>query len=238
LAGILADTSGAQTLEEKIKAIEALQPPTTFKELCSFIDAVNFYRDMWPRRSHILSTLTELTGATHFHWEQQHQAAFKQMKKLLATDAMLVAYPDHNLPFDIYTNASDFQLGSVVMQNKCLVAYYTCKLNSAHGNYTVIEKELFSFVETFHKFCSMLLGAVITIYTDHCNLTYLTLNTQRVLCWRLYLEEFSRTFAYIPGPMNVLADFFSRSLWRGTMSPTLTVRPLFLLLIHSVGLKF
>jgi RNase H-like domain found in reverse transcriptase len=69
---------------------------------------VNFYRDMWPCHSHI-------------HWEQQHQGAFEQMKKLLAADAML-AYPDHNLPFDIYTDASAFQLGSVVMQNKCPVA--------------------------------------------------------------------------------------------------------------------
>jgi hypothetical protein len=88
---------GLKPWQKKIKAIEALQPPTTFKELQSFIGAVNFYRDMWPCCSHILAPLTELTGATHFHWEQQHQAA----------DAML-AYPDHNLPFDIYTYASDF----------------------------------------------------------------------------------------------------------------------------------
>jgi RNase H-like domain found in reverse transcriptase/Reverse transcriptase (RNA-dependent DNA polymerase) len=164
---------------KKNQIIEALQPPTTFKELRSFIGAVNFYHDMWPHRSHILAPLTELTGATHFHWEQQHQAAFEQMKKLLAADAML-AYPDHNLviPFDIYNDASDFQLGSVVMQNKCPVAYYTCKLNSAQHNYTVIEIELLSIVETFPKFCSMLLGAVITVSTDHRNPTYSTLNTQ------------------------------------------------------------
>jgi hypothetical protein len=91
---------------KKIEAIEALQPPTTFKELRSFIGAANFYRDMWPQRSHILSPLTELTGATHFCWEQQRQSEFKQMKKLLAADAMF-AYPDQNF-FYIYTDASDF----------------------------------------------------------------------------------------------------------------------------------
>jgi hypothetical protein len=68
---------GLKPWRKKIKAIEALQPPTTFKELQSFVGAVNFYHDMWPCCSHILAPLTELTGATHFHWEQQHQAAFE-----------------------------------------------------------------------------------------------------------------------------------------------------------------
>jgi hypothetical protein len=55
-----------------------------------------------------------LTGKGKFVWETKHQKAFEEMKALIATDAVL-SCPDHNKGFEIHTDASDCQLGAVVI---------------------------------------------------------------------------------------------------------------------------
>ena len=48
------------------------------------------------------------------------------------------------------------------------------------------------------------------VYTDHQNLTYKHFNTERVMRWRLILEEFNPTLTYIKGENNIVADALSR----------------------------
>ena len=56
----------------------------------------------------------------------------------------------------------------------------------------------------------MLLGGNLKIYTDHKNLIFRTLSLERVLRWRMYMEQFYYTLEYLEGEKNILADCFSR----------------------------
>jgi hypothetical protein len=184
--------TGIKPWRKKIDAILQLAAPTSLKELRSFIGAITFYRDMFPRRSHLLAPLTEATGQTKqkhdgkstsktknkFIWSSACQQAFEAIKAVIAKNVLL-SYPDHNHPFHVYTDASDLQLGAVIMQHGRPVAFYSRKLNPAQRNYTTMEKELLSLVETLKEFRTMLLGCKeLHVHTDHRNLTYANLTSQ------------------------------------------------------------
>ena len=71
------------------------------------------------------------------------------MKAVIAKDTLL-AYADHNNKLYIKTDTSDYQLGGQIFQKEYWrednttvehdIAFYTRKLNSAHKNYSTIEK--------------------------------------------------------------------------------------------------
>jgi hypothetical protein len=65
-------------------------------------------------------------------------------------------------------------------------------------------------VETLKEIRNILLGQKIKVRTDHENLTYKNFNSDRVMRWRLYIEEYSPDLQYIKGTHNVVADALSR----------------------------
>ena len=109
----------------------------------------------------------------------------------------LLTYPDFNETFKTQTDDSGFQLGMVIIQKGKLIAFCSIKLNDAQRWYTVTEIELLRTVETLKEFRTMLLGHKLIIYTNHKNTTYKTFITDRVLIWRLILEEYAPHIEYI-----------------------------------------
>ena len=98
--------------------------PKTIRQIRRFVGLVNYYRDLFFRRAHLLAPLTKLCSPkVKFKWTQIEQDAFEAVKNQLAADIML-AYPDFSKTFEIYTDASDYQLGGVIMQNGKPIAFF------------------------------------------------------------------------------------------------------------------
>jgi hypothetical protein len=109
---------------------------------------------MWPSCAHVLKLLTDQSGLKKrapIKWTDEMQKAFDKMHLLMAANA-LAAYPDHNKRFDVYTDASDFQLGACIIQEGRPVAYFSRKLTKSQQNYTTMEKEMLSIVATLKEF--------------------------------------------------------------------------------------
>ena len=79
------------------------------------------------------------------------------MKTTIAKDVVL-AYLDFTKPFDIYTDTSTKQLGSVITQDNRPIAFFSRKLSGAQSKYTVTKLELLAIVETLKEFNGMLWG--------------------------------------------------------------------------------
>ncbi|EJK55944.1 hypothetical protein THAOC_24256 [Thalassiosira oceanica] len=110
------------------------------------------------------------------------------------------ASSNHNKAFYIYTDASDYQLGAVIMQ----------KLHPTQRNCSTIEKELLLIVMTLKTYKTMLYGVDLQIYIDHKTLIFKNFNTQQVLLWRCLIEGFHPRLFYIEKKHNISADAFSR----------------------------
>ena len=115
------------------------------------------------------------------------------------THKTLIAYPHFSKKFDKHPDASDFQLGVVIIQEVKKIVFYSRKLTKHPTRYKETEKELLSIVENLRYFCTILLGQELKIYTNHKNLFCKTISTDRVLRCRLILNQYIPEIEYTPG---------------------------------------
>ena len=122
----------------------------------------------------------------------------------------MLRFPDHSLPFAIYTDASNYQIWATIKQKGFTVAYFSRKLTPTQRRYPTIEQEMMAIVEVLKEYRNFLLGASITIFTDHKNLLSQSSDNNRVFIWKQKIEEYNVNLKYVKGQNNVEADALSR----------------------------
>ena len=97
-------------------------------EVRQFIGVVNYYCNMWARRSHKLAPLDKITSnKVKFKWTKIEQDDFDKIKWIVSRDTLL-PFAGYNEEFKIHTNAINFQLVAVISQKGKPIAFYSIKL--------------------------------------------------------------------------------------------------------------
>ena len=218
--GYHVDSSGISPLSDRVEAIRDAVPPTTVKELQSFLGLINYYRKFIPRAAeHLFHLFEALKGKPKtLEWTADCQRSFDAVKNALATTTLL-HHPRQGAALALTTDASKYAIGGVLEQSTKdgwePLAFYSAKLQDRQRLWPPYDRELLAAFRSIRHFRPMLEGRAFTLYTDHLSLVpSVAKKTEPQTARQAYqlseIAEYTTDLRYIRGKANVVADALSR----------------------------
>ena len=223
--GHIMSGKGITPLPEKLESIQKILPPKTPKEVKQFLGLIGYYCKFVPRFSDLAQLLNALTRKNvAFEWTPVCQKSFEMLKTSLMTEPILT-YPDPNLPYVLFTDASKYAWACVPTQEKTHVmeekevkilhpiTYMSGLFRGSEMNWACLMKEAYAIYMSIKKLAYYLEDVDITLRSDHLPLKkFIAKNTlnSKANNWAIEILPFCITFEYIKGIKTTLADTMSR----------------------------
>ena len=188
--GHIVSGEGITPLPGKLISIQKMLPPKTPKEIKQFLGLIGYYRKFVPRFSDLARPLNSLTRKdVEFEWTSKCQESFKLLKTSLMTDPILT-YPDPNLPYVLFTDASKYAWACILTQEKTHIiegketrllhpiTYMSGLFRGSQLNWACLTKETYAIYMSTKKLTYYLEDADVTLRSDHLPLKkFLAKNT-------------------------------------------------------------
>ena len=215
--GHIVSKEGLKPDPDKIKVIQNYPTPHNVKSLRQALGLFGYYRRFCEGYSKVASPLYALMKKqVPFEWTEECQQAFDALKSKLISPPIL-AYPDFNQKFVLYTDASAESVGMVLSQcidgHERVISYAGRSLNKHQRNYSITEKELLAVILAFRHFAPYLRGRQFDLITDHQALKWLIDQKEpqgRLARWLMAVQEYQFTVIYKPGRLHSNVDPLSR----------------------------
>ncbi|XP_038973404.1 uncharacterized protein LOC103699041 [Phoenix dactylifera] len=210
--GHIITEDGVSVDPDKVQAVVAWPTPTTAKEVRGFLGLAGYYRKFIRNFGTMAAPMTKLLTKEKFHWSEEAETAFNQLKQALTTPPTL-CLPDFSQTFVVECDASGAGIGAVLTQHNKPIAYFSEALKGTALTLSTYEKEMLAIVKAIRKWRPYLLEKPFTVRTDHKSLKYLLeqrITTPAQTRWLPKLLGYDYTIEYKKGPKNQAADSLSR----------------------------
>ncbi|KAM1110407.1 hypothetical protein ACFX19_009806 [Malus domestica] len=164
------------------------------------------------------STLLKLKDSDKFMWNEEHQAAFTQIKVSLTNPPVLVP-PQRGKPLKLYISAADESIGYLLAQDndagrEQAIFYLSRNLSPPEINYSAVEKLCLVVFFAASKLQHYMLPSVTQVIAQTDVIRYMLTRPivkGRIGKWTMALSEFS--LQYVPQKAvkgQALADFLAQ----------------------------
>ena len=117
--GHVVNAAGVSPDPAKLRVLSTWPVPETVRDVQSFYGYINFYGEFIPNSTHLTEPLYSLTigkkGTVKVTLNADELAVFQSLKRALCSDPQL-AHPDLSKQFVVYTDASKYPVGAVLLQ--------------------------------------------------------------------------------------------------------------------------
>jgi len=98
----------------------------------------SFYKRFIKGFNSLTAPIVECMKKASFKWTRAAHDAFEKLTTKLC-EALVLARPNFDKQFEIDCDASEVGIGVALMQDQCLIAYFSEKLNCLRKNYSTYD---------------------------------------------------------------------------------------------------
>ena len=221
--GHMVSTKGITACRKYIGRVLQFAHPTTRPELKRYMGCIGWLTKYILNLKEICAPISRLAKQNvPFIWTDADTEIFVQIQNLV-DKCNILAHPDWDKEFFIWTDASDIAYGAVLMQMQdngeyAPIEFMSRQFSDTEKRWHITSKELFSVLQAVKKWDKYLYRK-FTIHTDAKNIVHLfnqtTKNkTNNYKHYRWYYQLSCKNFdlIHVSGIENVIADYLSRSI--------------------------
>ncbi|UYV75188.1 K02A2.6-like, partial [Cordylochernes scorpioides] len=213
--GHIISRDGIAIQASRAEAIQKLKRPENKTEVQRFLGMVTYLGKFIPNLSDKTAPLRKLiSNKSEWKFGGEENDCFEKLKDMVS-NAPILTFFDPTKPITISSDASQYGIGTVLMQGGHAIEYASFSLNATQRKYAQIEKELLAIVFGCERFQYYIWGNDVIVETDHKPLLSIVKKPLEKLSPRLQrmvlrLMRFQISLKFTPGKNMFVADHLSR----------------------------